>query len=541
MKKRMLKRLLPVSLSLMLAAAALPMHVMATEPEANSRIATLIENGVETETEKQTETQKADSPKMGVAKAVFNMTATVAEFESPAYGYTRPEAEDIVIKNEESTPMSITGITLEGANKADFSLNKLDLEQNNNLITVNPADPGNPNSNIYRKATIQPKAGLDAGEYTVNIVIDVTDGALTEKITKTVKFVVAKVVLVPEIDSVESKTYDGEKDAEGTLTLNAEKDANKAIVNTEKPAATGKFKFVSADVGTDKKVSVSDIALASKWKTNYELKKTSLDSVKTTAKITKATQTKTPKKIKVKNYYYNSITVKVVKGQEYSIDNGENWDTTGKFSSLSANTEYTITTRIAATDNYKASTKSSWKTEKVTTSRAPIISSVTNNTISNISANTTYRINTTLSFGAKGAGMDIASPSLDDVRYIPVSWKVATSSGTWAAPTSATNSASFSISTAGTYTLEVTFKKQVHNGSDWTDTSITDIKSVTFMTSSTGSTQSGNTGSNGSSTTNNSSNVAKTGDNSPIIILCVLLLLSVGVIIVYFVKRKKTK
>lgn len=67
--------------------------------------------------------------------------------------------------------------------------------------------------------------------------------------------------------------------------------------------------------------------------------------------VTKAEQTNSPVPVTVSDRTDTSLSVDVTDGQEYSIDN-ENWNTTGKFTSLEANTEYTVYTRIAETDTH---------------------------------------------------------------------------------------------------------------------------------------------------------------------------------------------
>lgn len=53
----------------------------------------------------------------------------------------------------------------------------------------------------------------------------------------------------------------------------------------------------------------------------------------------------------------SSISVEPVAGQEYSIDNGNTWNTTGKFKDLQENYRYTILTRVRETKLYQAGSK----------------------------------------------------------------------------------------------------------------------------------------------------------------------------------------
>lgn len=527
MKVKMMKRLFSLSLSLMLVAAIAPINARGAEQNPEPVMDAVMEMGGTLESEMNTGDPTGETV---TPRAALDLTVTFEDlnFGSVTYGYSAPAAKKITIKNNDAANNASLTIAL---NNTNFELK--------NYISPLVLTPGN-----THVVEIQPKAGLAAGSYPASVVVSDPSGFRDEKAAN---FTVNKVIVVPEVDQVESKDYDTKKDAEGTLTLKAKETADEAVVTNSKPTATGKFTFVSADAGKNKEVDVTGITLGNAFTANFELSETKLEGAKSTAEIAKVDQPDKPKKVTIKSKTHNSITVKVTKGQEYSVDGGDNWQTKSKFTDLNANTNYTVTTRIAATTNYKASKKADWKTAEETTDRAPTVASTTNNTITGITANSTYKINTTLSFGAKGAGMENTSPDKDDIRYVPVSWKVGSSSGTWTSWTGTTCSASFSISSSGSNTLEVTFRRQVYDGSAWKDSDVTDVKSITFMTSTTGITQTSN---NTNTNTNTNSNkdgksdgktAAKTGDSTPIIMLCVLLLLSAGVIAIYVVKRKKAK
>lgn len=68
-----------------------------------------------------------------------------------------------------------------------------------------------------------------------------------------------------------------------------------------------------------------------------------------------AQQVGKPQSIEVEKRTDTSIEIKVVPGQEYSIDGGKTWNTIGEFTGLVANTEYLIKTRIAETASGMAS------------------------------------------------------------------------------------------------------------------------------------------------------------------------------------------
>lgn len=116
-----------------------------------------------------------------------------------------------------------------------------------------------------------------------------------------------------------------------------------------------------------------------------------IDSVNSSATsvLTKksAQQVGTPKPIVVDKKTDTSIKVAVVYGQEYSIDDGKTWNTTGVFESLTPDKNYLIKTRIAETETGMASnaialevkTKASAPSSEETV--APVISKATDTSI----------------------------------------------------------------------------------------------------------------------------------------------------------------
>lgn len=93
-----------------------------------------------------------------------------------------------------------------------------------------------------------------------------------------VEFEVSKAKLVPSVKAVKSKTYDGNTDAEGTLTLSST-DGN-PILSEDAVAleAKGTFTWTSKDAGTNT-VNVTGIALDSKFEDRYELTTSELSNV----------------------------------------------------------------------------------------------------------------------------------------------------------------------------------------------------------------------------------------------------------------------
>lgn len=95
--------------------------------------------------------------------------------------------------------------------------------------------------------------------------------------------------------------------------------------------------------------------------TNYELES---DTVEANMTIERAAQTLDADP-SIANRTTTTIAVNPVPGAEYSIDSGLNWQSTPKFSGLIPDTDYTVTMRLAETDNHKASNETSTKTRTI--------------------------------------------------------------------------------------------------------------------------------------------------------------------------------
>ena len=93
-----------------------------------------------------------------------------------------------------------------------------------------------------------------------------------------VAFTVSKAKLVPSVSAVESKIYDGNTNAKGTLTLSSAD--GKPILSEDAAAleAKGTFTWTSEDAGTNT-VNVTGIALNSQFEDRYELTTSELSNV----------------------------------------------------------------------------------------------------------------------------------------------------------------------------------------------------------------------------------------------------------------------
>lgn len=449
------------------------------------------------------------------AKAELSIAKPV--FSEKSYGY-KAASLNISVKNTGDADAVVTDITLNGASKDAFEIINKSTD-----LTV----PANTTTGKVLGA-VQIKTGLDTGIYNASVVIAYNNG---QTATTDVTLTVNKMKVTPSIDSVESKTYDKSKNAKGKLKLTPPSGYS---FGNDEPTATGKFVFDSADAGSKKEVSVSDIKLGSGFDKNYVLSSTSIKNKTTSAKINKAKNTKKPEDVKVSSFTYNSITMKTASGVEYSIDGGKTWpENNNTFKSLSEKTSYTILARFKESTNYEASKSVS---VEQTTLRNPIISNPQNNKVTGVQTTTSYKTGSTLTFTATGAGSEIKSPSqspsLDDVRYIPVSW-TSYVNGTWDNNASS-NSGSFKLNSSGSYTLSVSFQKQKYDGTNWVnETSTKDTKSVSYKVVTSTTTPSTN------KNTSNKTGV-KTGDVNPIMLMVILLVVS-GAVIVVLVVRTRSK
>ena len=156
-----------------------------------------------------------------------------------------------------------------------------------------------------------------------------------------------------------------------------------------------------------------------------------------------------------------------------------------------------------------------------------IIGNPTDNAITNLTEGAAYDLKSRLTFSAYGAASENTSPINQDIRYIPSTWSIQGMAGTWLD----NYSGAFSISKPGTYTVTVTFQKQVYGDGSWQNTDIADSKTVTFSV--------------GGASTDGSNDAVrinpKTGDQTPILSFVIILVGAAVVIVVVLVLRKKKK
>ena len=173
------------------------------------------------------------------------------------------------------------------------------------------------------------------------------------------------------------------------------------------------------------------------------------------------------------------------------------------------------------------------KEESKTLPKKNWIGEADKNKITGVDGTTSYATGANITFKAVGDRMDNKKPIEGDVRYKPVSWICGTGKGDLSGDNSYSKTIQFT--TAGDYTLRVTYERQAYKNGKWVKKGEEDVQSVTLKI--TGKTI----------TTNSNTNVktaAATGDNSPIRILVIVLLISLVLIIwmaVWNVRRKRNR
>ena len=464
------------------------------------------------------------------------------------YGYLQNEVNNIPVSirnySEKEKTVSV-GIT--GEQKGKFLL----------MTYGNIKVPGRTGvlAGESKEIKIQPMPGLDAGEY--KAVLEVTDEE-GNKTSAEVSFTVKKIKLTVDA-KIDEKIYDGTKKATGTVTLGGADIAGQMEIDQNRVT----FTFNSANVATAKTVTVANLAFVKEeFAKNYELP----EKVEVAAKIKKAPNPHTKEELKAPSVttVYNSARkawlpqLTTYKGQEYLFIKGlqtslytknkesENWrfgkkNTVEnrlinlKGTGLEAGQTYTVWTRFAGDSNHEPSDGEvlAYSTFYVN-QNGNGATDANGNKITGLTEGTTYKTGSRLAFAAVGAGMSNTSPKAGDVRYLPVSWKISEEHA-WTNPP---YEGVFTIPQAGSYTLQVTFKKQTYTNGTWTDSGSTSISRVNFKMAADGVNGTGYMPS--SSTPVTTTGAAKTGDQSPVLPFTVIFLAS-GILLVYYGRKKKVK
>ena len=177
------------------------------------------------------------------------------------------------------------------------------------------------------------------------------------------------------------------------------------------------------------------------------------------------------------------------------------------------------------------------KKETKTLPKINWIGEADNNKIEGLTNGGNYATGANITFKAVGDRMDNKAPIEGDVRYLPVSWTCGTGKG----DLNETNAygRTLQFTTAGTYTLNVTYERQLYKDGKWIAKGDADVQTVQLNVTGNTITNSTNKGASGSNS--NVRVAAVTGDNSPIVLLSIVLAASLAALIALFVSGIRRK
>ena len=177
------------------------------------------------------------------------------------------------------------------------------------------------------------------------------------------------------------------------------------------------------------------------------------------------------------------------------------------------------------------------KKETKTLPKINLIGEADNNKIEGLTNGGNYAIGANITFKAVGDRMDNKAPIEGDVRYLPVSWTCGTGKGDLNETNAYARTLQFT--TAGTYTLNVTYERQLYKDGKWIAKGDADVQTVQLNVTGNTITNSTNKGASGSNS--NVRVAAVTGDNSPIVLLSIVLAASLAALIALFVSGIRRK
>ena len=177
------------------------------------------------------------------------------------------------------------------------------------------------------------------------------------------------------------------------------------------------------------------------------------------------------------------------------------------------------------------------KKETKTLPKINLIGEADNNKIEGLTNGGNYATGANITFKAVGDRMDNKAPIEGDVRYLPVSWTCGTGKGDLNETNAYARTLQFT--TAGTYTLNVTYERQLYKGGKWIAKGDADVQTVQLNVTGNTITNSTNKGASGSNS--NVRVAAVTGDNSPIVLLSIVLAASLAALIALFVSGIRRK
>ena len=177
------------------------------------------------------------------------------------------------------------------------------------------------------------------------------------------------------------------------------------------------------------------------------------------------------------------------------------------------------------------------KKETKTLPKINLIGEADNNKIEGLTNGGNYATGANITFKAVGDRMDNKAPIEGDVRYLPVSWTCGTGKGDLNETNAYARTLQFT--TAGTYTLNVTYERQLYKDGKWIAKGDADVQTVQLNVTGNTITNSTNKGASGSNS--NVRVAAVTGDNSPIVLLSIVLTASLAALIALFVSGIRRK
>ena len=177
------------------------------------------------------------------------------------------------------------------------------------------------------------------------------------------------------------------------------------------------------------------------------------------------------------------------------------------------------------------------KKENKTLPKINWIGEADNNKIEGLTNGGNYATGANITFKAVGDRMDNKAPIEGDVRYLPVSWTCGTGKGDLNETNAYARTLQFT--TAGTYTLNVTYERQLYKDGKWIAKGDADVQTVQLNVTGNTITNSTNKGASGSNS--NVRVAAVTGDNSPIVLLSIVLAASLAALIALFVSGIRRK
>ena len=177
------------------------------------------------------------------------------------------------------------------------------------------------------------------------------------------------------------------------------------------------------------------------------------------------------------------------------------------------------------------------KKETKTLPKINWIGEADNNKIEGLTNGGNYATGANITFKAVGDRMDNKAPIEGDVRYLPVSWTCGTGKGDLNETNAYARTLQFT--TAGTYTLNVTYERQLYKDGKWIAKGDADVQTVQLNVTGNTITNSTNKGASGSNL--NVRVAAVTGDNSPIVLLSIVLAASLAALIALFVSGIRRK